>query len=171
MDKLWAPWRAPYITKLGRKKSKGCIFCNALKEHRKNKKTSRVVEVTKHSFSVLNIYPYNNGHLMIAPHRHEGSFVKMKPEELRDMMQLLQKTQSSLERVLKPDSFNIGMNLGREAGAGIVDHLHFHIVPRWNGDTNFMPLFAETKILSQSLEAVREGLLNDIQKRNRRKRK
>ena len=105
------------------------------------------------------------------PKRHVGDFQKLKKAELTDLMLLLQKTQKHLENILDPDSFNIGLNLGQEAGAGIKDHLHFHIVPRWNGDTNFMPLFSETKVLSESLESLHSRLLDDIQKRNRRKRK
>ena len=169
MDKLWAPWRAPYILKGLKKKRAGCVFCKALQAHKKGK-SQQVVETSRLSFSVLNIYPYNNGHMMVMPKRHVGDFQKLRPAELTDMMLLLQKTQRSLKRVLDPHAFNLGLNLGREAGAGITEHLHFHIVPRWNGDTNFMPLFSGTKVISQSLEHLREGLLHDIQKRDRRAR-
>ena len=170
MDKLWAPWRAPYILKDLKKKTRGCIFCKVLKTHEKGG-ASQIVETTKSSASILNIYPYNNGHLMVMPRRHVGDFQKLTKTELTDLMLLLQKTQKHLQNILDPDSFNIGLNLGQEAGAGIKDHLHFHIVPRWNGDTNFMPLFSETKVLSESLESLHSRLLDDIQKRNRRKRK
>jgi len=170
MDKLWAPWRAPYILKDLKKKTRGCVFCKALGTHEKGR-ASQIVETTKYSASILNIYPYNNGHLMVMPRRHVGDFQKLKKAELTDLMLLLQKTQKHLQNILDPDSFNIGLNLGQEAGAGIKDHLHFHIVPRWNGDTNFMPLFSETKVLSESLESLHSRLLDDIQKRNRRKRK
>ncbi len=169
MDKLWAPWRAPYILKNFKKKPRGCIFCNALKAYQKNK-SCQVVEVTKLSASLLNIYPYNNGHIMVLPRRHVGDFQKLKRAELTDLMELLQKTQKTLARVLKPDGFNVGLNLEREAGAGIREHLHFHVVPRWNGDTNFMPVCARTKVISQSLETLHKALCDDIQKRNRRKR-
>jgi len=130
-----------------------------------------VVESSRLSVSILNIFPYNNGHLMVMPKRHVGDFLALKPPELTDLMLLLQRTQTSLKRVLRPHGFNIGLNLGREAGAGITEHLHFHIVPRWNGDTNFMPLFSGTKVISESLTALRERLLDDIQTRNRRTRK
>ena len=170
MDRLWAPWRASYIRKAVKVNPKGCVFCKSLQEFQKGK-SSQVVEVSRFSFSILNIYPYNNGHLMVMPLRHVGNFQSLRPAELADMMRLLQKTQASLTRVLKPHAFNICLNLGREAGSGILDHLHFHIVPRWNGDTNFMPLLGGTKVISESLEAVRERLNHDIQKRNRRTRK
>lgn len=173
MDKLWAPWRSPYIKSFEKKEKPGCVFCRALSNFKK-KKDCQVIEVSEHAFSVLNIYPYNNGHVMVMPIRHIGDFQQLKPAELVDLMLLVQKTQATLKRVLKPDAFNIGLNLGREAGAGIRKHLHFHIVPRWNGDTNFMPLFSGTKVISQSLAELRKRLLNDIQsqsqKRNRRKR-
>src|SRR5258706_10153059 len=101
MDKLWAPWRAPYIRKAVKAKSRGCVFCKALQEFRKGK-SSQVIEVSRLSFSILNIYPYNNGHLMVMPRRHVGNFQSLRPSELTDMMLLLQKTQISLTRVLKP---------------------------------------------------------------------
>ncbi len=170
MDKLWAPWRAPYILKDLNKKRTGCVFCKALQAHKKGK-SRQVIETSPLSFSVLNIYPYNNGHMMVMPKRHVGDFQKLGPEELTDMMLLLQRTQASLKQVLDPHAFNLGLNLGREAGAGIMEHLHFHIVPRWNGDTNFMPLFSSTKVISQSLESLREQLRRDIQKRDRRARR
>jgi len=166
VNKIWAPWRAPYILKQVKTKRRGCIFCHALKDH-KRKKRSPIIEVTHLSFSILNLFPYNNGHLMVMPKRHVGDFLKIKPEELTDMMLLLQKSQKALTRTLKPHGFNVGLNLGREAGAGIVNHLHFHIVPRWKGDTNFFPLFSDTKVISESLAAVQARLLTDKAKRKK----
>jgi ATP adenylyltransferase len=170
MDRLWAPWRAPYILKDLKKKKKGCVFCKAFKEHCKGK-SNQVIEVSEHSFSVLNIYPYNNGHMMILPIRHEGDLARLTSAELEDVMELLRRSQACLKRVLRPEGFNIGMNLGREAGAGVADHLHFHLVPRWRGDTNFMTLFSGTRVISQSLDDLRKRLLDDIKKRDRRKRR
>jgi ATP adenylyltransferase len=171
MDNLWAPWRAPYIRTFDKeKKSKTCLFCRALKAYQQGRK-SQVIEVRKLSFSILNIFPYNNGHLMILPKRHVGELSGLKPAELLDMMTLLQDTEQVLRKVLRPHAFNVGLNLGRVAGAGITEHLHFHIVPRWAGDTNFMPLFGGAKVISESLGSLRTRLTDVIQTRDRRARK
>jgi len=148
MDKLWAPWRSKYIYS---RKRKGCIFC----EGKVSVKNSRyVIERSAHSYSMLNIYPYNNGHIMVAPKRHIKSLELLSPVELEDLMGLLNKTKSLIDRKLKPDGYNIGMNIGKVAGAGFAGHVHIHIVPRWNGDTNFMPVISGTKVISESLEAM-----------------
>ena len=107
-----------------------------------------------HSHSMLNIYPYNNGHVMVAPKRHVKSLELLSPAELEDLMGLLNKTKSLIDRKLKPDGYNIGMNIGKIAGAGFAGHVHIHIVPRWGGDTNFMPVISGTKVISESLEAM-----------------
>lgn len=142
MDNLWAPWRSKYI--YGRKK-KRCIFC---------KQQEYVVERTKYSFSMLNIYPYNNGHIMVAPKRHVNSIEHLTQEELCDLMNLVVKTKKTLDKRMKPHGYNIGFNVGRAGGAGFAGHVHIHIVPRWKGDINFMPVVANTKVLSDSLDAV-----------------
>jgi ATP adenylyltransferase len=152
MQKLWAPWRINYVQG---KKAKGCIFCAAAKapgtaEH--------VVFKTKHSFCILNIFPYNNGHLMIAPLRHVKDLSKLSDKELLDLMRSVEKARALLSDTLKPEGFNIGVNMSRAAGAGIPGHLHVHIVPRWNGDTNFMPVLGATKIISQSLNQLHKIL-------------
>jgi ATP adenylyltransferase len=174
MDRLWAPWRLPYILKAvrrrGRAKGGGCIFCRALEKNRRGRAT-QLIEESRHSFSLLNLFPYNNGHLMIAPKRHVSGLARLRSEELADLVLLLEASRKRLKRILRPHGFNIGLNLGRAAGAGLTSHLHFHIVPRWNGDTNFMPLFAGTKVISESLDACRRRLLDDIQKRARKTRK
>lgn len=151
MDRLWAPWRIKYLhSKAGKK----CIFCNARLEARQ----SYVVFKTKFSVAVLNIFPYNNGHLMVSPLRHVKDLSGLKEEEMLDLFKSLNKAKSLLDKVLKPHGYNIGINISRVAGAGIPGHLHVHIVPRWSGDTNFMPVVGETKVISQSLEELYKKL-------------
>jgi ATP adenylyltransferase len=140
--RLWAPWRSKYI--YSRKKKK-CIFCDP-KDY--------VLEKTKHSFSMLNIYPYNNGHVMVAPARHVKSLEYLKPEELKDLMDLVIKTKKTLDKKLKPHGYNIGLNVGKVGGAGFAGHVHIHVVPRWLGDNNFMPVSCGTKVISESLDVM-----------------
>lgn len=142
MKELWAPWRSKYI--YSRKKKK-CIFCS-LEDY--------VLERTRYSFSMLNIYPYNNGHVMVAPFRHVKSLEYLKAEELKDLMDLVVKTKKVLDKKIKPHGYNIGLNIGKAAGAGFAGHMHIHIVPRWTGDTNFMPAACGTKVISESLDAM-----------------
>jgi ATP adenylyltransferase len=143
---LWTPWRMQYIEKVDKK---GCIFCNKLKE---SDKKAFIIERTEKCFSMLNIYPYNNGHLMVAPKRHVARLDLLSQDELNEIIQLVAKTQKILKIKFKPHGFNIGLNLGRVAGAGVAGHIHFHIVPRWDGDTNFMPVIGNTKVIPQLLE-------------------
>lgn len=150
MDKLWAPWRTKYITKVS--SMKGCIFCSKPKAG--NDRKNYIFARTQHSFSILNLYPYNNGHMMIVPYRHVDSLTKLNKEEISDLMDLLNGTQELLSDTMNPDGFNIGINVGRAAGAGVKDHVHIHIVPRWVGDANFMPVSASTKVISESLGAL-----------------
>ncbi len=154
MDKLWAPWRIAYIQKID--KEKGCLFCRA--RLKKNDRRHFVFLRTRTSLAMLNIYPYNNGHIMVAPARHVASLDRLNPEELADLMDCLKKSQALLRRALKPEGFNIGINEGRVAGAGIENHLHIHVVPRWQGDANFMPVIAGTKVISQSLGSLYKEL-------------
>jgi len=151
MDKLWAPWRSVFIT--GRKK-KRCVFC----VKGKNDKDLFVIKRSRHSFAMLNIYPYNNGHIMISPLRHVKDLKGLNDEELLDIMKLAREMQFLLEKKLKPHGFNIGINTGKAAGAGYKDHLHIHIVPRWKGDCNFMPVVADTKVMPQSLKELYKTL-------------
>ena len=148
MDKLWAPWRVNYI--MG-KKEKGCVLCRLLKQ---TGGKSLVVKRSALSFALLNAYPYNNGHIMIIPNRHTSDVGRLSRAEVLDMHRLTGEMITLLKKTLRPKGFNLGMNLGRAAGAGIADHLHLHIVPRWNGDTNFMPVTGSTKIISQSLDEL-----------------
>jgi len=159
MEKLWAPWRKEFI--LG-KKEKGCIFC---KRHKgKKDKENLILFRGKLSFVIMNKYPYNTGHLMVAPYRHVGKLEKMKQEELLDLASLTQKCVAVLKKTMKPQGFNLGMNLEKVSGAGVADHLHVHIVPRWTGDTNFMPVLGNTKLISLALKDTYEQLKEEFQK-------
>ena len=119
-----------------------------------------------HSFCVLNIYPYNNGHLLILPKRHVDDLSKLSPEEREDLMDVLQLNKNLLDKVMTPHGYNVGMNLGKAAGAGFPGHLHIHLVPRWRGDVNFMPVAANTKVISQSLQTLHKRLIDAYQKRH-----
>ncbi len=165
MDKLWAPWRIKYIKTSairGGRKSKKCIFCQALKDTRKN----YVIFKTRYSFALLNIFPYNNGHIMVSPVRHIGDFTQLEEAEVLDLFRTLNKVRGLLEKILKPHGYNIGINISRSAGSGITAHLHIHIVPRWEGDTNFMPVLYNTRIISQSLDELYKQLTDAKSKRN-----
>jgi ATP adenylyltransferase len=161
LARLWAPWRIKYIKK---EKASACIFCRAKKAKEKN----YVILKTRYSIAMLNIYPYNNGHIMVAPTRHIKDIAQLKEAELLDLFQTLKNTCKLLEKVLKPKGYNIGLNLSRAAGAGITGHIHIHIVPRWEGDTNFMPVIFNTKIISQSLAELYKQLRNADAKKDKR---
>jgi len=148
MDKLWAPWRVKYITKIV-KETKGCVFCRILKEKKDAK--NFILKRTSASIAVLNIYPYNNGHTLILPKRHVNDVSRLSRDEREDLYLLVDEIKDLLKKTMKAQGFNIGINLGRAAGAGYPGHVHIHIVPRWKGDVNFMPVVADTKVISQSL--------------------
>lgn len=145
---LWAPWRLEYIETADQ--PQGCIFCLKSKESEDRK--NLIVYRGKTAFVILNRFPYNNGHVMIAPYAHTVEFSSLSDQEKLELMDLLDLTKAVLTSVVSPHGFNIGINLGRAAGAGIEDHLHIHVVPRWNGDTNFMPILASTKVIPESLD-------------------
>ncbi|KPK98452.1 MAG: hypothetical protein AMJ95_04265 [Omnitrophica WOR_2 bacterium SM23_72] len=147
MDRLWAPWRLKYIKG---KKSKGCIFCLCAKARTRKS----LIFKTRHTLVLSNIFPYNNGHLMVAPIRHIQDISQLEDDQLLDLMRTLEEAKKLLDKVLKPEGYNIGINMSRAGGAGIKSHLHIHIVPRWVGDTNFMSVLCNTKIISQSLEEL-----------------
>ena len=153
MNKLWAPWRSKYVYL---RKRSGCIFCLAKKA--KNPKKLYILERSAHSFSMLNLYPYNNGHVMVAPYRHVKSLELLSDEELLDMIKLINKAKVIIDKRLKPHGFNIGLNVGKVAGAGFAGHIHAHIVPRWTGDTNFMPLIGGARVMPESLDSLYELL-------------
>jgi ATP adenylyltransferase len=148
-DIIWAPWRIKYIHLL---KNKGCIFCNNPKKNKDRK--NYIFWRKKYAFAMLNLFPYNNGHILIAPYRHVATFNDLKKEEIEDIFYLLKKAERKLKEELKPDGFNMGVNIGKVSGAGFEEHIHFHIVPRWQGDTNFMPVISQSKVISQSLNEV-----------------
>jgi ATP adenylyltransferase len=159
MEKLWSPWRSQYIDSFSNvTKDSGCIFCQTGKEEVETS-NSLIVNKGELTFTILNLYPYNNGHLMVVPFRHLSEFASLTEEENKEIMAELQLAQKALKLAMNPHGFNIGANLGKVSGAGIDDHLHFHIVPRWNGDTNFMPVLAEVKVLSEDLRQTKEKLL------------
>ncbi|WP_297071186.1 HIT domain-containing protein [Thermococcus sp.] len=157
MKQLWAPWRIKYIRS---PKHDGCIFCDFPKEKRDREKL--ILYRGEHAFVIMNNYPYNPGHVMIAPYRHVGKWEDLNDEELLEIMKLSQLVIKALKRAMNPDGFNMGVNLGRVAGAGIDDHVHLHIVPRWNGDTNFMPVVDDTKVIPESLEETYNELKKEI---------
>jgi ATP adenylyltransferase len=152
MDLLWAPWRIGYIK--SSKKNKKCIFCQAKIHPYKN-----YVFIKNHySMAMLNIYPYNNGHSLIFPLRHINKLSFLNKDEVWDIYETINKTMSLLDKILKPQGYNLGINLSDIAGAGIKGHLHIHIVPRWKADTNFMPVIFNTKVISQSLKELYKQL-------------
>ena len=150
MDRLWTPWRLAYVTDAS-SAAPACIFCAAL---RAIETEPLVVFRGERAFVILNKFPYNNGHLMIVPHRHAGRLDALEAAELTEMMALAQRAERALTAVYAPHGFNMGLNLGKPAGAGVEDHLHLHVVPRWNGDTNFMSVVGETRVLPEELPAT-----------------
>jgi len=147
MKRLWAPWRMAYIDEESREE--GCILCNKARENDSRK--ALVLAHTAHTLVMLNKYPYNNGHILLAPRRHERDLADLSSLEYADFNEALRRSVTIVQEALKPGGINLGMNLGKCAGAGIADHLHWHIVPRWEGDTNFMPVIAETRVMPQHL--------------------
>jgi ATP adenylyltransferase len=150
MEILWAPWRRKYVTEGAREP--GCVLCRALESAQSPE--SLVVHVGAHVFLLMNRYPYNAGHVMIAPHRHVATLAAATPEEMSEMMSLARRLEEVFREVYRPDGINLGMNLGKPAGAGVADHLHLHAVPRWNGDTNFMSVTGGVRVIPEDpLEA------------------
>jgi ATP adenylyltransferase len=145
VDRLWSPWRNAYVTKTG--EAPGCVLCLALEGA--GSAGSLVVHVAPSSFVLMNLYPYNSGHLMVAPRRHVASLAEATLDELSELMALARRLESVMREAYRPEGLNLGMNLGRVAGAGVADHLHLHIVPRWSGDTNFMTVVGETRVIPE----------------------
>lgn len=164
MEKLWSPWRSNYIDSFNQeKKSNGCIFCDAINQDVNDEDSLKIFD-NKFCYAILNLYPYNSGHLMIVPKRHVSDLHQLDEKEISEMMATLKLSMKALDMVMKPQGYNFGANLGKAAGAGIDDHIHFHLVPRWNGDTNFMPVLGETKIISQDLIQTKKNLIEAIKK-------
>jgi ATP adenylyltransferase len=159
MENLWAPWRMAFIEPKT-PAPPGCIFCTQPAEQQDAK--YHILHRGTHCFMMLNLYPYNNGHLMVAPYEHIGALELLAPEILADMTSQAQLALKALRRAMKPDGFNMGINQGKVAGAGFAEHIHFHIVPRWNGDTNFMPVLADIKVMPEHLDSVYQKLLQAL---------
>lgn len=157
MDRLWSPWRSDYIASAGDADSSVCIFCK-LRDDSDNDAANFVVHRASHNFIVLNRYPYISGHLLIVPNEHVGDLDIAAKAITDELMDLTKRCQTALRKVYRPDGFNVGMNLGRAAGAGIADHIHIHILPRWAGDTNFMTSVAEARVLPEDLSTTYEKL-------------
>ncbi len=158
MQILWAPWRIKFIKT--HKKMRSCVFCKKIKS--RNDKKNYVVYRSQHCCVMLNLYPYTNGHVMVIPYRHLKNLSELSCEELLDLFSTVTKMTEVLKKVLKCDGVNIGLNLGKAAGAGIEGHLHVHIVPRWFGDTNFISVISETKVISQSLQETYQLLSKEV---------
>ncbi len=157
MERIWAPWRMDYIRGLDPKAesaelAKGCIFCWKPQAPAAEDPANLIVARREHCFLILNLYPYNNSHLMVVPYRHLCDFTLLSDAELLDCQRALRDAVLVLQHSLAPQGYNLGLNLGKAAGAGIDQHLHWHLVPRWVGDSNFMPVLGETKVISESIQ-------------------
>lgn len=161
MDKLWAPWRIKYITAI--KRQTQCLFCAVTKK--RDDRKNLIIFRSKACFVMLNLYPYNNGHLMISPYRHIGNITGLTDGEMLDLMKTTALMKQVLDKTIKPHGYNIGINCGKVSGAGIAGHLHVHIVPRWQGDVNFMPVIGNTRVISQSLKELYAILINETRKK------
>ena len=153
MERLWTPWRLAYVS--GGGDSDGCVFCNALTDE---DAAPLIVFRGATCFVILNLFPYNNGHLMVVPNRHIATLVDARPDELHEMMEFTRLSEIALREAFNPEGINVGINLGKAAGAGILQHLHIHLVPRWTGDTNFMTIVGETRVLPQELPVTADRL-------------
>jgi ATP adenylyltransferase len=147
MERLWSPWRLAYVT--GSKADEGCVFCHA--PHLSDRE-SLIVHSGATAYVVLNLYPYNNGHLMVVPYRHVATLAALESPELHELALLTQRSEIALTEAYRPHGLNVGINLGKPAGAGVLDHVHVHVVPRWNGDTNFMTVVADVRVLPEDLQ-------------------
>lgn len=157
MERLWSPWRLAYVSSANTPSS-GCIFCDAAAQGADAADPSLVLARGRLAYAVLNLYPYNNGHLMVAPVRHVNTIGATSGEELAEMMAFVRDAEQALTEAYKPEGINVGINLGRPAGAGVPGHLHIHLVPRWNGDTNFMSVVGGTRVLPEDLGATASRL-------------
>jgi ATP adenylyltransferase len=166
MKNLWAPWRMQYIAPKtppeSTEQAHECIFCTQPAAHRDAE--SHILYRGERCYMMLNLYPYNNGHLMIVPYQHVGSIEKLDSATLTELMEQAQLSLKALRLAMKPDGFNMGINEGKVAGAGYADHMHLHVVPRWDGDTNFMPVLADVKVMPEHLDVVYEELKQALEK-------
>ena len=157
MDRLWSPWRAKYIASGADSQAEGCVFCRIAADS-KHDEDNFVLHRAEHAFVVLNLYPYISGHLMVVPYEHVGDLDALSKEVTDELMDLTKKCQTALREAYRPTGLNMGMNIGRPAGAGISDHVHIHMLPRWVGDTNFMTSVGETRVLPEDLSTTYDKL-------------
>jgi len=157
MDYLWTPWRYAYVT--GANQANGCIFCNAPKE---SDQKAHIVHRGIQCYVILNTYPYTNGHVMIVPYAHLDELQSLPAETAQEMMSLIQRMEGVLRSLYRPDGINLGMNLGKAAGAGVAGHIHMHILPRWVADANFVSVIGETRVLPEALEVTWERIRKEF---------
>jgi len=158
MDYIWSPWRYQYMSSAAQRE--GCIFCDMTAADPAQDRERLILHRGRFNLIVLNLFPYNSGHAMIAPYQHVASLEALNPEGLAEMMTLARDLEAALKAAYRPQGYNLGMNLGRSAGAGIADHLHLHVLPRWNGDANFMTTVGETRILPEDLDTTYSRLVD-----------
>lgn len=159
MDLLWSPWRYDYIT--GGAKPSGCVFCDILSNSASDEEKF-ILKRAEFNFVILNIYPYGTGHLLILPYAHIAYLNQVDKQTTDEMMDIMKSAQAALTEVYQPDGFNMGMNLGKQAGAGVADHFHMHVLPRWSGDVNFMTAIGQTRTIPESLETTYNKLKGKI---------
>ena len=159
-ETLWAPWRLHYILANKHKPESGCFICQGWEE--RADRDNLVIWRGVQSVVILNRYPYNNGHLLVAPVAHKATLAELTDPEMLELMQSLRRVIDALDRAMQPHGYNVGLNLGQVAGAGLPGHVHWHVVPRWNGDTNFMPVLSDTRVIVQSLESLYDLLKERI---------
>jgi ATP adenylyltransferase len=158
LQRLWSPWRSKYIASGVDSQKEGCVFCTIAADP-DNDASHFVLHRGEHAFVLLNLYPYITGHLMIVPYLHTGEFDSVAKEITDEMMDLAKRSQTALRDVYSPSGFNLGMNLGSAAGAGIADHIHIHVLPRWSGDTNFMSVVGDVRVVPQAMTQLYDELL------------
>jgi ATP adenylyltransferase len=159
MDYLWTPWRYAYLTSVG--KAPGCIFCEALAAGDDRK--AQIVYRGPSCFIILNTFPYTSGHVMVVPYEHKDTLSALSEQSAQELMALTRRMESVLRRVYRPEGVNVGMNIGKAAGAGVAEHVHMHVLPRWVADSNFMTVIAETRILPETLDVTYEKLKQALQ--------
>lgn len=163
MDHLWAPWRLAYVAAAKPPADDDpCFLCRGLAAN--DDRGNRIALRAPHSVVMLNRFPYNNGHLLVAPRAHKSRLDDLSTDELLETMETLRRMVRLLDRLMRPDGYNIGLNLGKAAGAGLPGHLHWHIVPRWDGDTNFMPVLGDVKVIAQALDTLYDMIVTQLQK-------
>jgi ATP adenylyltransferase len=163
MDQLWSPWRFRYVSEAGR--SDGCIFCQYASGDASRDREHLILQRGRFNFVLLNLYPYTTGHAMVAPYAHVAKLTQVDSATVQEMMEMAQSLQTALEAVYHPEGFNLGMNLGKCAGAGVADHIHLHFLPRWNGDTNFMTVIGETRVHPEDLLTTYDKLMDVLRSR------